>query len=130
MPFAEALLKLNEDGKIIRFLERLEDYTRKDILEENIEPVITVLMDIGDLFPEVDAGFFSINTPTRILRLFYQLSHRFDNKEKRFYIFKNAIEKAGRSLYTIADEIAVQGQQHGTFNNEVQHLGKRLRKGF
>lgn len=56
--FAEALLKLNEDGRIIRFLERLEDYTRSDIPEENIEPIITVLMDIGDLFPEGDSGFF------------------------------------------------------------------------
>lgn len=116
--FAEALLKLNEDGKIIRFLERLEDYTRKNIPEQNIEHIVEVLMDIGDLFPEVDAGFFSINTPMRILRLFYQLSHRFDNKEKRFYIFKNAIEKAGRSLYTITNEIAVQGQQHGKYGSE------------
>ncbi|MDL1981278.1 MAG: AAA family ATPase [Deltaproteobacteria bacterium] len=47
--FAEALLKLNEDGRIVRFLERLEDYTKTDIPEENIEPIITALMDTGDL---------------------------------------------------------------------------------
>lgn len=50
--FSESLLKLNEDGRIIRFLERLEDYTRGTIPLENIESIITVLIDTGDLFPE------------------------------------------------------------------------------
>ena len=116
--FAEALLKLNEDGRIIRFLERLEDYTRSDIPEENIEPIITVLMDIGDLFPEGDSGFFGTDTQMRLLRLFYQLSHRFDSHERRFNIFKRAMEKTTRSLYTIVDEVSVQGQQHGKYGSK------------
>ena len=113
--FAEALLKLNEDGRIIRFLERLEDYTQRDIPEENIETFITVLMDIGDLFPKGDSGFFGTSTPMRLLRLFYQLSNRFDSHKKRFDIFKRAMEKAARSLYTIVHEVSVQGQQHGKY---------------
>ncbi|RMF93931.1 MAG: hypothetical protein D6734_08960, partial [Candidatus Schekmanbacteria bacterium] len=116
--FSEALLKLNEDGRIIRFLERLEDYTRSDIPEENIEPIITVLMDIGDMFPEGDSGFLGIDTPMRLLRLFYQLSHRFDSQERRFNIFKHAIEKATRSLYTIVHEVSVQDQQHGKYGSK------------
>jgi predicted KAP-like P-loop ATPase len=116
--FAEALLKLNEDGRIIRFLERLEDYTRSDIPEENIEPIITVLMDIGDLFPEGDSGFFGTDTPMRLLRLFYQLSHRFDSHERRFNIFKRAMEKTTRSLYTIVHEVSVQDQQHGKYGSK------------
>jgi len=116
--FAEALLKFNEDGRIIRFLERLEDYTRSDIPEENIEPIITVLMDIGDLFPEGDSGFFGIDTPMRLLRLFYQLSHRFDSHEMRFNVFKRAIEKTTRSLYTIVHEVGVQDQQHGKYGSK------------
>jgi len=115
--FAEALLKLNEDEKIIRLLERLEDYT-SDIPEENIEPIISVLMDIGDLFPEGDSGIFRTDTPMRILRLFYQLSHRFDSYEKRFNIFKHAIEKATRSLYTIIHEIGVQDQGHAKYGSK------------
>ena len=114
--FAEALLKFNEDGRIIRFLDRLEDYTRSDIPEENIEPIITVLMDIGDLFPEGDLEPFGADTPMRLLRLFYQLSHRFDTHEKRFNIFKRAIEKATRSLFTVVREVSVQGQQHGKYS--------------
>ena len=116
--FSEALLKLNEDGRIIRFLERLEDYTQSDIPEENIEPIITVLMDIGDLFPEGDSGFFRIDTPMRLLRLFYQLSHRFDSHETRFNIFKCAMEKATRSIYTIVHEVSVQDQQHGKYDSK------------
>jgi len=116
--FAEAFLKLNEDGRIIRFLERLEDYTRSDIPEENIESIITVLMDIGDLFPEGDSGLFGTGTPMRILRLFYQLSHRFDSHEKRFDILKRAMEQATRSLYTIVHEVSVQDQQHGKYGSK------------
>ena len=117
--FAEALLKLSEDKRrIIRFLERLEDYTQSDIPEENIEPIITALMDIGDLFPEGDSGFFGIDTPMRILRLCYQLSHRFDSCEKRFNILKNAIKKAKRSLCTIVHEVGVLCQEQGKFGSK------------
>jgi predicted KAP-like P-loop ATPase len=116
--FAEALLKLNEDGRIVRFLERLEDYTRSDISEENIEPIITVLMDIGDLFPEGDSGFFGTDTPMRLLRLFYQLSHRFDSHETRFNIFKRAMEKTTRSLYSVVHEVSVQDQQHAKYGSK------------
>lgn len=83
-----------EDGGIIRFLERLEDYTRDTIPLENIESIITILIETGDLFPEGDTGLLSTRTSMRILRLIYQLSHRFDSKEERFKIFKNALEKA------------------------------------
>ena len=118
--FSEALLKLNEDGRIILFLERLEDYTRDIIPLSDIEPIITVLIDTGDLFPEGDTSFLGTRTSMRILRILYQLSHRFDSKEVRFEIFKNAIEKAKRSLFTLVDEISVQGQQHGKYGMKKQ----------
>jgi len=114
--FAEALLKLNEDGRIIRLLERLEDFTRDCIPEENIETIISVLMDIGDLFPEGERGFFVIDTPMRILKICYQLSQRLDSHEKRFKVFKNAMEKATSSLFTIVHEVSVQDQQHGKYH--------------
>lgn len=116
--FAEALLRLNEGSRIIRFLERLEDYTRDYIPEENIETIISVLMDIGDLFPEGESGFFEIDTPMRILRICYQLSQRLDSHEKRFKVFKNAMEKTTRSLYTIVYEVSVQDQQHGKYHSK------------
>ena len=115
--FSKALLKLNEEGRIVRFLERLEDYTRSQISLENVEPIITVLMDIGDSFPEGDTGLTSTRTSMRILRLIYQLSHRFDSRNERFRIIKNAIEKATKSLHTMIHEVSVQGQQHGKYSS-------------
>jgi predicted KAP-like P-loop ATPase len=115
--FTEALLKLNEDGRIIRFLERFEDYTQDDIPKENIETIVTVLMNIGDAFPEGDSGFFSRDTSMKILRIFYQLVHRFDNHEKRFMTLKNAIEKTNKSLYTIVHEVGILNQQHGKYDS-------------
>lgn len=123
----EALLKLNEDGRIIRFLERLEDYTRSDIPNKSIEPIISVLMDIGDSFPEGNFNLFETDTPIKLSRLFYQLSHRFDNHENRFNIFKNAMEKANSSLYTIVNEISIQDQQHGKYgSNEPPEPEEKL----
>lgn len=116
--FAEALLKLNEDRKIIRFLERLEDYTGNDIPKENIEPIITVMMDIGDMFPPGEFGLTEIDTPMKILRIIYQLSHRFDSHERRFNILKRAIKKATRSLFTIVCEVSTQDQQHGEYRSK------------
>ena len=120
--FSNELIRLSKENKIIRFLERMEDYTRDDIPEENIIPIINTLMDIGDMFPEGNRDFLTIDTSMRILRLFYQLSHRFKDHEKRFKIFKDAIENSKNSLYTIVNEIEAQCQQHGRygFNEEPE----------
>lgn len=109
---AEALLKLNEEGTVVRFLERLEDYTQSHIRETDIENVITVLMDIGDLFPQEEAALFAFDTPMRVLRICYQLIRRFDSHERRFMLLKNAMEKANNSLFTIVHEVRVQERRH------------------
>jgi len=114
--FKEALVKFNEDGRIARFLERLEDYTEKQIPKDHIENIITVLMDVGDVFPDDKAGPFKTDTPMRIRRLCYQLTKRFDTQEERFGIYKRAMEKAERSLYTVVDEVGIQDQQHGKYH--------------
>jgi len=113
--FKNAILGLKSDGRILRFLERMEDYTKDFIPKENIEKVISVFMDIGDLFPEGETSFFATDTPMRLLRIFYQLSNRFEIKQERFHIFKKSIEGATQSLYTIVHEVSVQDQQHGKY---------------
>lgn len=115
--FRKTIIRFNEEGRIIRFLERLEDYTQEDIDEGIIEHIITVLMDVGDLFPEGETSFYGTDTPMRLFRIFFQLSHRFDEQDKRFNIFKNAIEKSKNSIYTIVHEIGVQDQQHGKYGS-------------
>jgi len=110
--FAEALLRLQDEQRVVRFLDRLEDYTESEIPEENIETIISVLMDIGDLFPEGNTDFSMINTPMRIMRLLHQMLERFDNQEKRFTILKSAIGKAERSLYTIVLKVSRLDHEH------------------
>lgn len=116
--FAEALLGLNKDGRITRFLERLGDYTESGIPEKNVEPIITVLMDIGDLFPQDESYYFGTDNRWRITGLCYQLSHRFSTHEKRFTILRNAIKKGTRSLYTIVHEVSVLGGEHGKYTSK------------
>lgn len=116
--FAESLLRLNKEEKIARFLDRLEDYTKENIPEENIEPIITALMDVGDLFPKGDTGFLGFDTPRKIMRVIYQLIHRFPDFENRFSILKNAINNSQRSLCTAVHEVAIQNQQHGKYNSD------------
>lgn len=111
--FSSELLKLNDEGRIIRFLERMQDYTKEFIPEENIKNIITVLMDIGDLFPEGVGGFTHIDTPMKIMRILHQLTQRYATHEERFEIFKSAIEFTKQSLYTIVQNVGIQGQEHG-----------------
>jgi len=111
--FAESLMTLNEEGRIVRFLERLEDYTREEIPLERIPAIVRVLMDIGDLFPEGKRGMFETDTPMRILRIFHQLGQRYDDQAQRFQVIKDAMVNAADSIYTIVHEVGVLGQEHG-----------------
>lgn len=113
--FAEALLSLNEDRRIVKFLERFEDYT-ESIPKEHIEPIITVLMDIGDLFPEGPIGS-RMRSSDNVSFLFDRLIHRFNTHEERFIILRNAIEKARGSIQTIVDTLVTLGSEHGKYNS-------------
>lgn len=119
--FRTYLIKLNQENRIIKFLELLEDYTsdKEVIPDENIQNIISVLMDIGDSFPEEEnRSIYEIDTPMRVLRLIHQLSHRFNNHDSRFNLFKTAIANAQNSIYTIVHEVGVQDQQHEKYTDE------------
>lgn len=116
--FTASLQKLNDDGRLVRFLERMQDYTREAIPESNIEPIVKALMDIGDQFPEGRKGMFDSGTSMQVLRIMYQLTQRLDTQERRFEIFQNAITETTESLYTIVHEVGVQGQHHGKWTSK------------
>ena len=113
--FKGELVELLRSSKAIRFLERMEDYTREDISDDKIAPIITALMDVGDQFPDRVGSFFETSTPIRMSRIIFQLLHRVANKKERFAILHDAITKAHNSLYTIVNEIGVQCQEQGRF---------------
>jgi predicted KAP-like P-loop ATPase len=111
--FAGALVKLIESGRIVRLLERLEDYTNEVIPVEHVPAIVNVLMDLGDQFPEGQGGSFERDTSMKVMRLMYQLSRRYASQDERHALFRAAIEKARNSLYTIVREVGLQGQEHG-----------------
>jgi len=114
--FSQALENLVKDGRILRFLRFLGDYTQNiDIIpEENIEPIITVLMDLGDSFPDRGNSIFD-KTQYKLSRLFDQLIQRIIDQEKRYSIYNNSMYKATNSLYTIVYEVNKLGKEHGRF---------------
>lgn len=118
--FADMLLELNSSGKLVRFLERMEDYTEDGIPIEHVPAIYNVFMDLGDLFPEGQGGVFERDTSMKVMRLLYRISRRYDSHDERFALCRSAIERASRSLYTVVREVGLQGQQHGKFrsNNE------------
>jgi predicted KAP-like P-loop ATPase len=118
--FAEALLKLKEDGRVVRFLQRFEDYTGEGVPEQNIEQIVTVLMDIGDSFQ--DDREVTLDTPRLVRRICYQLCHRFSDQAKRFEILNSAITNASESIFTVVHEVGLQAHEHGKFPSNTEHL--------
>jgi len=110
--FDLALMRLNQDGKIIKFLDWLDSEGVKKIHTDHIGNVMNALMDSADLFPEGVTTPVSFNTPMRIHRIFTQLLSRFDQHEKRYGFYREAIKKATNSLYIIVHEFNLQSDAH------------------
>lgn len=110
--FAQALLRLNQDERITKFLDLLDGVAAIKIPTKNIGNVVNALMDSGDLFPEGETNLVSFNTPMRIHRICHQLLRRLDTTEQRFNIYQDAISKAKNSLYIIIHELDEQAKNH------------------
>jgi predicted KAP-like P-loop ATPase len=70
-------------------------------------------MDVGDLFPEGEVGFYATPNSIRIIRIFHQLMRRIDNQAECFSIYKKAMGKATKSIYTILHELYGLRSAHG-----------------
>lgn len=110
--FALALMRLNQDERILRFLSLLDGSEINTIPVDQTGSIISALMDSADLFPEGEVNAVSFNTPMRIHRIFHQLLNRIKSSVKRFAIFEEAIKKSNKSLYIIVHELTQQGKQH------------------
>lgn len=102
------------------FLERMEDYTEKDIPEDRIPKILQALYDVGDelLIPEDEGrGLFSWGNDTRIRRITFQLLRRYKTQEERFKILKEAFSK-GQAVSMIISEVTTLGQQHGKYSRQ------------
>jgi predicted KAP-like P-loop ATPase len=110
--FSQALARLNQDNRIIKFLDLFDSDFIAKIPSKNIVNIIDALLDDGDLFPEEEASPLRLNTASRINKIISQLLHRFDTQTERFTLLKQAISNTTKSLYIIVQEIRSLEQQH------------------
>lgn len=110
--FDHALARLNQDDRMIKFLDQLDSDVIKQLPQENIPSIINALLDDGDLFPQGVSGPLSLDSPMRIHRIIHRLLRRIDQTEKRFLLMQNAIAKATKSIYIIVHELREQAREH------------------
>lgn len=96
------------------FLERMEDFTENDIPNEQIEPILRTIYDIGDEVPneEDKMGMFDYGNDMRLLRISYQLIMRAKNQEHRFELLRRIFDEA-KSTSLVIQEIVMMCQEHG-----------------
>ncbi len=110
--FDRALTRLNQDGRITKFLDHLDSHVIQHIPQKHIAAIINALIDDGDLFPEGMSGALSLDTPMRIHRIIHRLLQRIPTSEERFVILQEAIATATKSIYIIVHELVEQGREH------------------
>ncbi|MDO8885967.1 P-loop NTPase fold protein [Candidatus Oleimmundimicrobium sp.] len=123
--------------RVSAFLERIEDFTQKDIPKEQIPEILQALFDVGDkllVLEDEGRGLFSWGNDIRIGRIMFQLLKRYDSQEERFKILQKVF-RDGQAVSVIVGEVAVLGQQHGKYGAKekdpekeclvsLQHVGE------
>lgn len=109
--FDHALTRLNQDERIIKFLDEFDSNILYKIPRENISVVVNALLNNGDLFPQGISDMLSISTPLRIHRIIHTLLQRLPSEE-RFITLQTAIAKSNNSIYIIVHELREQIQEH------------------
>lgn len=110
--FDQALARLNQDGRILQFLNQCDEPTLNKIPFENTQALINALLDNGDLFPPGVGGLLSLDTASHIHRIIHTLLHHFDNGEIRTAFLHNSITSATKSLASLIHEINAQTHDH------------------
>ncbi len=129
LAFGENLVELSNqkrpDGttEVRKFLERLEDYTEKEIPLDCIPSIVQAFFDVGDqlLRPEDEAcGMFDFGNDVRIGRIIWQLLRKLE-EPARFEVLKEAMSNSNaRSI--IVREVGIFGQQQGKYGADEPSL--------
>jgi predicted KAP-like P-loop ATPase len=109
--FSLALLRLNQDERIPKFLDLLDSYDINNISTKYTANILNALIDSADLFPEGDNSAVSFNIPMRIHRIIQQLLKRYETSDERFNVFYGAINKSTKSIYIIVHELSLHENQ-------------------
>lgn len=124
--FGKNLVKLanqiRPDGttQVRAFLEKLENYTQREILAENIPSIVTGFFNVGEqlLRPEDEpTTIFDFGNEIRISRIISQLLHRLE-EPTRFEVLKTAISQ-GQALSIIESLVATLTLLQDTNNSDT-----------
>ncbi len=110
--FEQALTRLNQDERILKFLDQLDSKVIHTIPVEHFQAIISGLLENGDLFPHGVIGLLSLDTPMRIHRIIHALLKRINSAEGRYILLQNAIDSASKSIYTLIHEVHEQSREH------------------
>lgn len=110
--FDQVLTRLNQDERIIKFLDKLDGKVLQTLPRNHIQNIVSALLDNGDLFSPGISGTLSLDTPMRIHRIIHALLQRLSSQEERFLILQNAIAKSTKSIYIIVHELKEQMREH------------------
>ncbi|MDR3491181.1 MAG: P-loop NTPase fold protein [Gammaproteobacteria bacterium] len=102
--FSQVLLRLNQDGRISKFLDLLDDIALQKIKKKNINNVIGALLDCGDLFPDDKSSLLHFNTSVRVHRICQQLLRSLPASE-RYAVLQTAINESNKSILVIINEL-------------------------
>ncbi len=119
--FGESLVQYDKDGKIKKILEYLEVYYRtyrSTIPLENIESMITALMNKGDLFTPNDLNPLEKSTLIHINRLINILLNYVSDNEK-LEIIKRAIQNTNESIVTICHYVDYLEKKQADYSNFI-----------
>lgn len=95
------------------FLERMLDFTKKDISTENIEPILRAIYSIGnELFIESDeVGMFNDGNDIMLLRITHSLVRRLQSQVQRFEMLQR-VYTDGQALSLIVRGMTFLGKEH------------------
>lgn len=110
--FDQALSRLNQDERVIKFLDHLDEKTLVKIPRDYSQAIVSALIDNGDLFPQGASGPLSLDTPMKIHRIIHVLMHRFSDSASRFNLLQKAIGNASKSIYISVHELNEQSREH------------------
>ncbi|MEO8401855.1 MAG: P-loop NTPase fold protein [Gammaproteobacteria bacterium] len=103
--FAQAILRLNKDERILPFLALLDSTEVYNIPIQYIPHAVSALLDCADLFPEGVNTALNFDTSMRVHRILHQLLRRLPTTKARFEVFRDAINKSTLSLYSMVYEL-------------------------
>ena len=111
--FAKRKGRGGQVSQLAEFLERLEEFTAKEIPDAQIKNVLRALYNVADWFPEDETrDFFSFGNRMRVLRLSRQLLKRIPDQQQRFELLKDLIATS-KSIYAPVDQVLIDGQEQG-----------------